>query len=48
MARKTYRRRDEAKADVLDYIERFYSAKRRHLTIGYKSPIDFETQAELA
>jgi hypothetical protein len=29
-ARKTYRTRDEAKADVFDYIERFYNAKRRH------------------
>ena len=26
-ARKTYRTRDEAKADVFDYIERFYNAK---------------------
>jgi putative transposase len=34
-ARKTYRTRDEAKADVFDYIERFYNAKRRHSTIGY-------------
>ncbi len=34
-ARKTYRTRDEAKADVFDYIERFYNPKRRHSTIGY-------------
>jgi len=31
---KTYRTRDEARADVFDYIERFYNAKRRHSTIG--------------
>ena len=30
--------RDEAKADVFDYIERFYNPKRRHSTIGYLSP----------
>jgi transposase InsO family protein len=30
VARKTYRTRDEAKADVFDYIERFYNRKRRH------------------
>jgi transposase InsO family protein len=36
--RKTYRTRDEAKADVFDYIERFYNAKRRHSTLGYLSP----------
>jgi transposase InsO family protein len=32
---KMYRSRDEAKADVFDYIERFYNPKRRHSTIGY-------------
>ena len=47
-ARKTYRTRDEAKADVFDYIERFYNAKRRHSTIGYMSPVEFEMQAGLA
>ena len=33
-ARKTYRARDEAKADVFDHIERFYNAKRQHSTIS--------------
>ena len=47
-ARKTYRTRDEAKADVFDYIERFYNTKRRHSTIGYMSPMDFERKAGLA
>src|SRR5215470_5982411 len=47
-ARKLYRTRDEAKADVFDYIERFYNTKRRHSTIGYLSPMEFETQAGLA
>jgi putative transposase len=47
-ARKTYRTRDEAKADVFDYVERFYNAKRRHSTIGYLSPVAFEEQAALA
>ena len=47
-ARKTYRTRDAAKADVFDYIERFYNAKRRHSTIGYMSPMEFEMQAGLA
>ena len=43
-----YRSRDEAKADVFDYIERFYNPKRRHSTIGYMSPMEFERQAGLA
>ena len=47
-ARKVYRTRDEAKADVFDYIERFYNAKRRHSTIGYLSPVAFEEKAALA
>ena len=48
IARKTYRTRDQARADVFDYIERFYNAKRRHSTIGYLSPMEFETKAGLA
>jgi putative transposase len=47
-ARKLYRTRDEAKADVFDYIERFYNSKRRHSRIGYMSPMEFESQAGLA
>ena len=46
--RKTYRTRDEARADVFDYIERFYNPKRRHSRIGYMSPMEFESQAGLA
>ena len=46
--RRMYRTRDDAKADVFDYIERFYNPKRRHSTIGYLSPMEFERQARLA
>ena len=47
-ARKTYRTRAQAKADVFDYIECFYNPKRRHSTLGYISPIEFERKAGLA
>ena len=47
-ARKTYRTRDQAKADVFDYIECFYNPKRRHSTIGYLSPVEFEMKAGFA
>ena len=47
-ARKTYRTRDQARADVFDYIERFYNARRRHSTLGYLSPVEFEKQEALA
>jgi putative transposase len=48
IARKTYRTRHDAKADVFDYIERFYNPKRRHSTIGYLSPMEFEMKAGVA
>ena len=48
IARKIYRTRNEAKADVFDYIERFYNLTRRHSTIGYVSPVEFERKLGLA
>lgn len=47
-ARKVYRTRDDARADVFDYIERFYNRRRRHSTLGYLSPVEFEERAKLA
>ena len=47
-ARTTYCTRDEAEADVFDYIKRFYNSKRRHSTLGYLSPMEFEMNAKLA
>jgi putative transposase len=32
-------------ADMSDCIERFYNPKRRHLTIGYIGPMEFEMRA---
>lgn len=40
-----YRSRDQARADVFDYIERFYNPKRRHSTLGYLSPMEYERRA---
>jgi putative transposase len=48
IAGKVYRTRDAARADVFDYIERFYNTTRRHSTIGYLSPTEFENRAALA
>jgi len=42
MTRRTYVTRDEARADVFDYIERFYNPRRRHSTLGQVSPDQFE------
>jgi putative transposase len=48
IGRKVYRTRDAARADVFDYIERFYNIVRRHSTIGYLSPVEFERKVGLA
>jgi putative transposase len=47
-ARRTYRTRDEARADVFDYVERFYNPRRRHSTLGYLAPTEFELRAQSA
>ena len=46
--RRRYQTRAEARMDVFDYIERFYNPTRRHSTLGYLSPMDFEKQAHVA
>ena len=46
--RKTYRTRSQAKADIFDYIERFYNPIRTHSTLGYISPMEFERKAGVA
>ena len=48
IGKKVYRTRDAARADVFDYIERFYNTVRRHSTIGYLSPVEFERKVGLA
>lgn len=39
---KKYRSHEEAQRDIFDYIEVFYNRKRRHSTINYLSPFEFE------
>ena len=48
IGKRVYRTRDDARADVFDYIERFYNTVRRHSTIGYVSPVEFERKVGLA
>lgn len=43
--RRIYRSREEARADVFDYIEVFYNRTRRHSHLGQVSPHDFEKAA---
>lgn len=40
--RKVYSTREEAKADLFDYIEMFYNTRRRHSANEHLSPVAFE------
>ncbi len=39
---QVYINRSVARQEIFKYIEVFYNRKRRHSTLGYKSPLDFE------
>lgn len=43
MYRTRFATRAEARTAVFDYIERFYNRQRLHSSLGYKSPLDFES-----
>lgn len=40
--------REVARASIAEYIEGFYNAARRHSSIGYLSPIEFELRSHIA
>lgn len=42
--RRSYETCDQARQDIFGYIEVFYNRKRRHSTLGYLSPVDYEQQ----
>lgn len=41
---RRYVSRTEARQDIFEYIERFYNPRRRHSTLNYVSPVEFERQ----
>lgn len=45
---RDYRTRDQARSEIFDYIEVFYNRQRSHQTLGYRSPVAFETLAAVA
>jgi putative transposase len=45
--RRIYSNHDEARADVLQYIEMFYNPKRRHSSNDGLSPVEFEKRYAL-
>jgi len=40
--RHTYSTRDDARSDIVDYIEMFYNSKRRHSFNDLLSPVEYE------
>jgi putative transposase len=47
-AHRHYATREEARDDVIDYIEMFYNSERKHSYLGYVSPNEFERLAKVA
>jgi len=45
---RRYLTRDEARQDIFEWIEVFYNRQRRHSTLGYRSPAQFEAMAQVA
>jgi transposase InsO family protein len=41
---ESYADREEARRSLFEYIEVFYNRRRRHSTLGYRSPADFEAR----
>jgi len=40
--KKIYSTRDDARADIFDYIEMFYNCKRKHDSNKLLSPVEYE------
>jgi len=41
---ENYQTREQAKQSIFEYVEVFYNRQRRHSTLGYLSPVNFEKQ----
>ena len=44
--RRRFRTQAEARMAVFEFIEGFYNPRRRHSSLGYLSPVEFERQQE--
>ena len=45
--RRRFQTRQDAQAAIFSYIEGFYKRRRRHSTLGYRSPLEFEQESKL-
>lgn len=43
---RSFATRQDARAEIFAYVEGFYNPRRRHSSLGYQSPLDFEHQTE--
>jgi transposase InsO family protein len=41
-----YKTREQARTSIFEYVEVFYNRQRRHSTLGFVSPVTFESQWE--
>jgi transposase InsO family protein len=48
IAHRQYTTRQEARTDVIEYIEMFYNSVRLHSYLGYRSPHDYEALRHVA
>ena len=48
IARSTWRTHEEARRAIFSFIETWYNPRRRHSTLGYLSPMQYEQQLRMA
>ena len=47
-AQRAYATRQDARADVMEYIAMFYNSTRLHSSLAYQSPNDYEALGKVA